>query len=207
MSRLLFIRHAESEANAARILASRLPFPLTKEGRADAGRIARELREKTSLDKIISSPLRRAGETAEAFALEYQLTVDYDARIAEQDLGRFTGMSYDEVPEEPSYERNPLARWNWIPDGGGESYAMVADRVLDFLNSIAGVNGKSTILIVTHAVVFRILRAALEETLPVYPKSFPNNGEIWEVDYRGLGNRHEIKSIFLGESRKFVHNP
>ncbi|MDF1568374.1 MAG: histidine phosphatase family protein [Spirochaetaceae bacterium] len=207
MSRLLFIRHAESEANAARILASRLPFPLTGEGRADAGRIARELRDLVSLDRIISSPLRRAQETADAFAKGYRLPVEYDTRIAEQELGRFSGMSYDLVPKEPTYEGNPLARWNWVPDGGGESYAMVADRVVDFLSSLEGADEKSAILVVTHAVVFRLLRAALEDTLPVYPEAFPNNGEIWDVDYRGLGNRHHIRSIFLGESRKFVHNP
>ena len=63
------------------------------------------------------------------------------------------------------------------------------------------------ILIVTHAVVFRLLRAALENSLPIYPKDFPNNGEIWKVRFQGLGFHHDIESILLGDSRNFVHNP
>ena len=67
MKTLYFIRHAESEANLGRILASQLPYSLTDAGRVDAHQIARELTEQASLDRIISSPLVRAVETAQFF--------------------------------------------------------------------------------------------------------------------------------------------
>ena len=67
MSTLYLIRHAESEANKQRIMASRLPFPLTKDGKKDADLIATELKNSVNIDKIITSPLLRAVETAESF--------------------------------------------------------------------------------------------------------------------------------------------
>lgn len=207
MNRLYLIRHAESEANKQRILASRRPFPLTEAGKADADLIARELKETVGLDRIISSPLVRAVETAQSFADQYNLPIEKEERIVEQELGIYSGMSYDEVKEEELYETDALKRWDWIPEGGGESYSMIADRILSFFHSLEKDNSGETILIVTHAVSFRLIRAVLENKLPSYPKDFPNNGEIWKVDFTSVGDFHHIESLFLGNSRDFVHNP
>lgn len=206
MALFYLIRHGESEANRKRILASRLPFPLSPEGKADARLIAGELKELTSLDRIISSPLLRARETAEPFSGLFNLPVETDERLSEQDLGIYSGMNYDEVKTERDYEKNPLNRWDWQPAGGGESYAMVSRRVKSFFLDMEKVP-KERILVVTHAVVFRLIRGFLEQTLPLYPESFPNNGEIWKVDFTGIGDYHNIESLFLGNSRDFVHNP
>lgn len=212
MSNLYFIRHAESEANKQRILASRQSFPITQAGQQDALRIATELEALVPIDGIITSPLLRARQTAEVFRNLYNCRMSEDERLSEQDLGPFSGMSYDEVKIYPEYEMDPLKRWDWIPtlnngSNTGESYAMVADRVTGFLGSLGNPADDSHTLVVTHAVVFRLLRAVLENCLPEYPRDFPNNGEIWKVEFRGLGIRHDIESIFLGDSRNFVHNP
>jgi len=212
MNYLYFIRHAESEANKKRILASWLPFPLTDEGREDARRIAAELKETVPINRIISSPLLRAMQTAEAFSTVYGQTVQTDERLSEQNQGRYSGMSYDVVKLEAEYEADPLQRWDWVPRGNGESYEMVAERVDSFLNSMEietdeKENSDRHTLIVTHAVVFRLLRAVLENTLPYYPKDFPNNGEIWKVEFHKVGFQHRIESILLGNSRQFIHNP
>ncbi len=206
MVKLYIIRHAESEANRSRIMASRMPFPLTVEGRADSELIATELKELVSIDKIISSPLIRAKQTAVAFSSVYSLDINIDDRILEQELGKFSGMTYDQVKTYSDYETNTLNRWNWTPEGGGESYADIAKRITSFFNDL-DVNDNNNILIVTHAVAFRLIRAVLENTLPIYPESFPNNGEIWEINFKGLGEVHTIKSIYLGNSKKFIHNP
>jgi len=207
MSNLYLIRHAESEANSSRILASRLPFPLTAAGKSDADLIAEELKERVQINHIISSPLIRARQTAESFSSIYNLTIEEDDRIIEQDLGIYKGLSYDQVKTIKAYEADPLKRWNWIPEGRGESYSMIADRIISFFNSLEEKNSDENILIVTHAVSFRLIRAVLENTLPEYPKAFPNNGEIWKVDFTAVGDFHEIESIFLGNSKNFTHNP
>ncbi len=206
MAKLYIIRHAESEANRSRIMASRMSFPLTEAGKSDSELIASELKELVSIDKIISSPLLRAKQTADAFCSVFNLEVDIDDRILEQELGKFSGMTYDEVKTYPGYETESLKRWDWKPEGGGESYSDIADRITNFFKDL-DINDNSNILIVTHAVTFRLIRAVLENTLPTYPEKFPNNGEIWEIDFKGLGEVHTIKSIYLGNSRNFIHNP
>ncbi len=210
MRRLYFIRHAESLANKQRILGSRLPVPLTEAGLADARRIAGEFKAMAGISGIMSSPLRRAMETAGAFSEVFGHKVIPDDRLMEQDLGPFNGMAYDVARNMKAFESETCKRWDWYPGGSGESYAMVAGRVIDFLNyinRISGSSGEGPLLIVTHAVFFRLLRAVLENTLPKYPEKFPNNGEIWQVDFTGVGNFHEIKSIMLGNSRHFIHKP
>ena len=62
----------------------------------------------------------------------------------------------------------------------------------------------ANILIVTHAVTLRIIKGMLEDTLPVYPKKIANNGEIWMVEFKGLGNKHAVKSLFYGNSASMV---
>ena len=201
-----FIRHAQSEANKDRYLASRLPVPITPEGLADSKVIASQLSEIVQIKKIISSPLVRAVQTAQPFADEYFLDIVTDPRLEEQNLGVFTGLTYDEVKTMKGYETNPLNRWNWKPSQG-ESYSQVADRVLSFFMDREHELKTQDVLIVTHAVTFRMIRAVLEDSLPAYPESFPNNGEIWEVDFQGLGKKHQIRSIFLGKSKTFNHLP
>ncbi|MCK5736195.1 MAG: histidine phosphatase family protein, partial [Spirochaetaceae bacterium] len=181
-------------------------------GQEDARRIASELKELVPVNRIISSPLLRAKQTAEAFAETYKLPIALNETLSEQNLGPYSGMNYDEVKSEPEYQADPLLRWDWVPGGTGESYAMVAKRVKSFLETMeqdVPEPGKpeNHTLIVTHAVVFRLLRGVLEDTLPRYPKDFPNNGEIWKVDFRGVGISHSIESILLGNSRKFEHKP
>ncbi len=206
MGKLYLIRHAQSEANKERIMASRLPFPLTTEGKADADLIARELAAEFSIDRIISSPLIRAKQTAASFAARFKLSVEEDERVSEQDLGRYSGMTYDQVKEEAQYETETSRRWDWVPEGGGESYRMIAERVKSFFSDMDPASDEN-ILIVTHAVTFRLIRAVLENTLPLYPEGFPNNGEIWKVDFMGVGKKHSIESLMLGNSEHFVHNP
>jgi len=129
MKTLYMIRHAESLANKERIMASRKAFPLTEAGMTDAKLIASELENIVTIDKIITSPLIRARQTADCFAKVYSLEPEVDERISEQELGKFSGMSYDEVKEHKDYETDTQKRWDWVFEGG-ESYKMIADRVI-----------------------------------------------------------------------------
>ena len=204
---LYFIRHAESEANKKRILASRLPFPLTEEGREEASLIAGQLKEKARIDRIISSPLLRAVQTAEPFGRVFGLDVETDDRLTEHHLGRFSGMSYDEVKALADYESVTLKRWSWFPEGGGESYSDVAGRIKSFLYSMQELEPETSVLVITHAVALRLVEAVLKNTLPAYPEAFPNNGEIRKTTFESVGTVHDIESIMLGNSSRFHHNP
>ena len=64
MKNIFFIRHTQSEANLKNILASQLNFPLTENGKKHAFEIGSHLKKVESIDRIISSPLIRAHQTA-----------------------------------------------------------------------------------------------------------------------------------------------
>ena len=200
MKTIYFIRHAQSEANFKGILASRLDYPLTEKGRQEAVVIASKFKDIAQLDRIFCSPLIRAQQTAQPIAEAFGLDVETDERITEQDLGVFSGMTYAELDDRPDYMHDRSKRWEWVPEGGGESYEMIANRLEPFFQSLECLEG-DRILFVTHAVTLRIVKAILEQTLPDYPHDIANNGEIWKVRFRGLGNIHEVESIFLGGSK------
>ena len=200
MKTIYFIRHAQSEANLKDILASRQDFPLTEKGRQEAVAIASEFKDIVQLDRIFCSPLIRAQQTAQPIAEAFGLDVEIDKRITEQDLGVFSGMTYAELDDRPDYMHERSKRWKWIPAGGGESYQMITNRLKPFFQSLESLEGDS-ILFVTHAVTLRMVKATLEQTLPDYPCEIAKNGEVWKVQFAGLGNIHEVESIFLGGSK------
>ena len=207
MPTLFFMRHAESEANKAKYLASQTDVPITTEGTRAAEGIAAAFLEDFSIDAIYASPQLRAKQTAEPFSRSCRLDVVIDSALSEQHLGRFTGMTFKEALDDPYFQSDNTKRWDWQPEGGGESYRMLASRVVPFFNGLEILNNGSKFLIVTHAVTLRIIKGLLEDTLPVYPAKIANNGEIWQVEFKGLGFKHIIKSLFYGNSASMVHKP
>jgi broad specificity phosphatase PhoE len=126
----------------------------------------------------------------------------FDNRLMEQDLGRFSGLSYAEAEADPAYRADRKARWDWEPDGGGESYRQIAARVADWLDSFQAVcagEGVEHALVVTHAVTLRLFRACLEQTLPEYPEKIAGNGELWVAKLAADGGPVRIDSVSLGD--------
>lgn len=184
MTTLFLIRHAESVANAANLLAGRKDFPLTATGKSDAAALADVFASSRTVDAIWCSPLLRAQQTAAPFVLACDAPLRLDERLQEQHLGRFSGLSYPEVEADPAYCRQRNARWDWVPDGGGESYRMIAERVESFLQELREhcvSEQLQQVLLVTHAVTLRLFRACLENTLPRYPETIAGNGEVWSA--------------------------
>ena len=64
MIELILLRHGQSEGNLARIFQGQLDYPLTDKGREQA-RAARERLGDYTPDLLLSSPLKRAYETAQ----------------------------------------------------------------------------------------------------------------------------------------------
>ncbi|MDP9465237.1 MAG: histidine phosphatase family protein, partial [Actinomycetota bacterium] len=67
---LILVRHGRTEANAARKLQGRLDLPLDEVGIAQVAGLTEWLGRP---DRLISSPLLRARQTAEAFAVPYEV--------------------------------------------------------------------------------------------------------------------------------------
>jgi len=196
------IRHAESIANIQHILAGQQDFPLSKKGQEDARLLAARYLSHHNPSQIYCSPLVRARQTASPFLDSSNRILLIDRRLIEQDIGIFSGKTYEEAEADPRYEKNRTKRWQWTPPGG-ESYESMAKRISSFFSSIP-TEGPSC-LIVTHAITMRIIRGLLEHTLPIYPETIAQNGEIWEVSYRGLGVCHHIESLFFEDLDYTAH--
>jgi len=203
MTTLYFMRHAQSEANLADILASQIDFPLTAQGHSDAKAIAEEFSQQFNINKLIVSPLSRAQQTAAPFAEVYSLPVTDELRVTEQALGKYAGKTYAELDDEPNYCHDRSVRWNWVPEEGGESYSMIVDRLQPFFAELP-VGGDDSILVITHAVTMRMIKAILANILPNYPHEIAHNGEVWKVEFKGVGQVHEITSLFFGNSKSNV---
>jgi broad specificity phosphatase PhoE len=198
MVKLFLIRHAESEANRLDLLAGQLDYPLTEKGKNDIALIAQQFHSEHTIDMIVSSPLKRAVQTAEAFASLYALPVQTDKRLIEQDIGIFQGKSYAELGNDKEYEHDRTKRWNWVPRNG-ESYKMMADRLRSLFEMSIRNHQDKKVLIVTHAVTLRIIRGLLENTLPAYPSEIAKNGEVWITSLSEVGKAHTIEIFNISE--------
>lgn len=199
------VRHAESVANVEHRLASRTDVPLSENGERQAEALAAALRGRIALSAVVSSPLTRAYHTAAAIAEVFGLEVTIREELTEQHLGRFSGMSYREVEQEPGYCHDRTARWDWIPEGGGESYQMIARRLEPFFQWLEARESEGPLIVVTHAVTMRLIRGHLEQTLPAYPETIAGNGEVWHVQYSRLGDQHTVETLALRETRVTRH--
>ena len=100
MTDLLFIRHAETRANAVGRWQGWTDPPLTAAGRAQAASLAYRLaRELPSVDAIYTSPLRRALETARIIAAQLDKEPRLVEGLKEIHFGRLEGVSLDEMEE------------------------------------------------------------------------------------------------------------
>ena len=124
---LIVVRHGRTAHNASGLLLGRLDPPLDELGRAQAAALAAEV---GPVDRVISSPLLRTRETAEAFGHD----VEIDERWIELDYGEYDGMPLGEVPAEI------WARWRADVDfcpPGGETLRQLGVRVCAALDELA----------------------------------------------------------------------
>ncbi|HEU4360135.1 MAG TPA: histidine phosphatase family protein [Mycobacterium sp.] len=106
---LTFIRHGQSESNAAGIIDTDLPGPgLTKEGRGQAQQLAHQLRG-NHYDGIYASSMRRSQQTATPLAEEIGRAVQVLPGLREIDAGW-----YDGGPSSRSNDTYLLAPEDWL---------------------------------------------------------------------------------------------
>jgi broad specificity phosphatase PhoE len=162
---VLLTRHGHTDhSDPDRYLGQRIHVELTERGRRDARALADRLRS-VSIDRIVSSPLERASETALILADGRGVDVERDARLAEFDYGSWEGMSVEEVEtdlpaEYALYDANPAL----FHVGGAENGLQAARRatsLVDDLLSWWGGTGDRTCLLVGHASINRALLAAV----------------------------------------------
>jgi broad specificity phosphatase PhoE len=183
-----FVRHGESEANAARRFAGRTDSPLTERGRRQADAVAEALGT-VRFDRIVSSPLARCRDTALVIARRQQLPVDIEPDLVEIDVGEKTGMPFDEVKGLPDWEDDGFVAWP-----RGETLDQVLSRAHRVITRIAAENAGERVLIVAHGGVTRILMSHFLGLLPRLDASPATNTNISVVVSDGF--THRVERLF-----------
>jgi probable phosphoglycerate mutase len=169
-SRLLLVRHGQSEWNAVGRWQGQADPPLTDLGRAQARAAANAL---GSIDAVFSSDLQRADETAQIIAEALCVgPVISDPGLRERDAGEWSGLTRDEIHERyPGYL--PDDRHRTFAPGvdadlqrppGWETDAELLRRVLEAIQRVHLVVGDGDALIVTHGGVIYVLEGHLGDS-------------------------------------------
>jgi len=169
MTTLLVARHGETDWNREGRWQGWADPPLNDTGRAQARRLADELRT-TPFDAVYSSDLRRAFQTAEILAEPHGMPVVPDAGLREIDVGSWSGLTRAEIAER-------------FPDGqrpDGESHEQHGTRVRAAVMRIAREHVGERILLVTHGGTIRSIHDVISNT-PYHPVP---NCHVLEVHFR-----------------------
>jgi len=160
LKEIVFIRHAESQANADGVWNGRTDGPLSDAGEASLEALGARLRRQ-SFDVVISSPLTRARRTAQAFSDD----VVVDGRFVEIDLGRWEGMRFDDVIKNHGEELRRALDTRTLPMGEtGESIEEAGRRALAAVDDLAAALGEDQrAAVVTHG---GFLQSVLHRHLP-----------------------------------------
>jgi broad specificity phosphatase PhoE len=163
---VVLVRHGPTQWNAQDRFQGRSDIPLSLDGRADASAIAAALRDER-IDKIYSSDLIRAMETARIIAEGCGTQVVAERRLREFDFGRWEGLTWREIVAANPHlaSRPPAAATLYAPEGG-ETFADVCKRVREFLDDLRAEDPDARVLVVTHAGPLHAFLALLDLTKP-----------------------------------------
>jgi len=161
---LLLVRHAESSWNAAGRWQGHADPPLSERGVAQANALARDLAGEP-IDRIVSSDLRRAAETAAILGRARGLEPLLEPRLRELDLGAWEGLTRDEIA---STAQADLRRFDaGDPDvrpGGGETLREIERRVRFAVRELVEAHAGQRLAVVTH---LGVIRALVRDVSPI----------------------------------------
>ena len=153
MTRFLLIRHGMTDAVGTTLAGRASGWRLNLEGLGQVRRLAEVLAE-IPIDRVYTSPLERAQETAAAIAERHRLTPGLRPGLNEVDYGEWTGRTFAELAVVPGWERFNRDR-GIVRIPGGELLGEVRSRIVAELESLSGDRGARTVALVSHGDVIK----------------------------------------------------
>ena len=151
---LYVVRHGQTIWNLENRVQGITDIPLTEQGIKDAEEL-KELVKSLNIDVVISSPLKRARETAKIL-VDFKLPINTDDRIKERDWGMNEGAKIDEVDRWDC--------WDVILNTKVQNIESLQDfmyRVSSFIEEIKIKYKDKNVLVVTHSAVIRVIHYML----------------------------------------------
>ena len=151
---LYVVRHGQTIWNLEKRVQGITDIPLTEEGIKNAEEL-KDLVETLNIDVVISSPLKRARDTAKIL-IDSELPINTDDRIKERDWGMNEGALIDEVDRWDC--------WDVILNTKVQNIECIQDfmyRVSSFIEEIKEKYKDKNVLVVTHSAVIRVIHYML----------------------------------------------
>lgn len=174
MTVFVMIRHGQSQANLDFRFAGQSDSPLTEQGIQQAERLAEWVTGQYCIDRIYSSDLCRAYQTAVPVARRMGLDIIKDESFREIFAGRWQGQAYELIKE--TYGDDYAC---WLSDIGrarcteGESVRELAERVTLRMKELGEKESGKTILISTHATPIRAFQTVCQRGDVSFAKDIP----------------------------------
>ncbi len=166
--KIYLIRHGESEGNKEGRFRGGEDFPLSEGGREQVKNLGIALKD-SGIEKIYSSPLIRAYDTARAVAETTGAEIIVEPGFKSISLGIWEGKTREEV--EKNYPRE-FELWLTAPEKlrmpGFESIPALRRRAMKALNRIVRENQTGTIAVVSHTAVLKVIFAGVLNLRPPY---------------------------------------
>lgn len=182
MGKLILIRHGQTDMNKDQLYYGRLDVPINETGKEQAENTRKNLVElEIDYDKIYSSPMKRAYETAEIVNYK-NLEIEKDDELREMDFGIFEGLSYKEIIKKYPEEMEKLKKdWKTYSYVTGENPFMLQKRALKFLEKI---DKNKNNMVVTHwGIICTLLSFLFSSELEGYWKYQVKNGGIVIIEF------------------------
>lgn len=162
-TRLLLLRHGQTPLSVERRYSGRGNPALSEVGQAQADAVAARLAARGGIAAVVSSPLGRTRQTAEAVAAALSLPVHVHEGLIEADFGEWEGLTFSEASK-----RDPELHRAWLGDTsvhppGGESFEEVRTRVTAARDDLVAEYPGANVLVVSHVTPIKtLLQLALD---------------------------------------------
>jgi broad specificity phosphatase PhoE len=191
LRRLVLLRHGQTDYNVGGRMQGHLDSMLTETGVEQAASVAPEIARLVP-DRLISSDLKRAVDTADLVSAACGLPVKYDARLRETHLGEWQGRTVAEI--EDGWP-GAIATWRsdpgWAPPGG-ESRIEVVRRSLPVVEELdeefATGDPDTTVVLVAHGGLIAGLVCGL---LALPTATWPAIGGVGNCRWAALARRSD----------------
>jgi len=148
--KLYLVRHGESEGNHKRIYCGHTNVELTQKGVLQAQNMAMLFKD-IHIEKIYSSPLIRAYNTAIEISKLKNIEIETSDLLKERYFGDFEGLNWEEIESKyPEEAKKCIEQEIWYEYKNGETFDNVIKRVSKFLENIT-----DNSVIVAHGVLIR----------------------------------------------------
>lgn len=164
--KIYIVRHGETPWNKKKLIQGQQDIPLNDYGRELAKKTGEGLKD-VPFDRVFSSPLQRAYETAEILIEGRNLPIETDDRLKEIKFGAAEGRN---IIEARADKNDPIGNFfdspaDYQPVEGGETFDQVRERGMEFLKEriLPLENQCENVLMVAHACIIRSIVSGILE--------------------------------------------